>query len=104
MKVKRMGITEILRKIWLLSANKIKRSESTNSTHRRTQLITAAEIRHNCHHLLQLKKAQSTNSGLWLWGTSIRIKLLVVMYQETGNKKFKKKVLRRMEFTFQRRI
>ena len=32
MKVKRMGITEILRRIWLFSANKIKRS-SSNSTH-----------------------------------------------------------------------
>ena len=28
MKVKRMGITEILRRIWLFSANKIKSSES----------------------------------------------------------------------------
>jgi hypothetical protein len=27
MKVKKMGITEILRRIWLLSANKIKSSE-----------------------------------------------------------------------------
>ena len=77
-KVKRMGITEILRRIWLFSANKIKSSESfskqptqlivelnsslrqiidtivlgciiqvcivrTNSTHRRTQLIIAAD-------------------------------------------------------------
>ena len=28
MKVKRMGITEILKRIWLISANKIKSSES----------------------------------------------------------------------------
>ena len=28
MKVKRMGIKEILRKIWLISSNKIKTSES----------------------------------------------------------------------------
>ena len=28
MKVKRMGITEILRRMWLFSANKIKSSES----------------------------------------------------------------------------
>ena len=28
MKVKKMGITEILRRIWLFSANKIKSSES----------------------------------------------------------------------------
>ena len=30
MKVKRMGITEILRRIWIFSANKIKSSESFN--------------------------------------------------------------------------
>ena len=50
MKVKRMGITEILGRIWLFSANKIKSSESfskqPSSTHRRTQLIIAT---HNCH-------------------------------------------------------
>ena len=45
MKVKRMGITEILRRIWLLSANEIKSSESVSK--QRTQLIiAAAEIRH----------------------------------------------------------
>ena len=46
-----MGITEILRKIWLFSANKIKISESFSkdySTHHRIQLIIAA---HNCHNL-----------------------------------------------------
>ena len=37
MKVKRMGITEILRRIWLFSANKIKSSESVNK--QPTQLI-----------------------------------------------------------------
>ena len=45
-----MGITEILKRIWLFSANKIKSlelfSKITNSTHRWTQLIIAA---HNCH-------------------------------------------------------
>jgi hypothetical protein len=51
MKVERMGITAILRRIWLFSANKIKKnsesiSKQPNSTHRRTQLIIAA---HNCH-------------------------------------------------------
>jgi hypothetical protein len=45
MKVKRMGITEILRRIWLFSANKIKSSESVSK--QPTQLIIAAEIRHN---------------------------------------------------------
>ena len=45
MKVKRMGITEILRKIWQFSANEIKSSESVNK--QPTQLIIAAEIRHN---------------------------------------------------------
>ena len=37
MKVKRMGITEILRKIWLFSANKLKSSESFSK--QPTQLI-----------------------------------------------------------------
>ena len=37
MKVKRMGITEILRKIWLFSENKIKGSEYSNK--QPTQLI-----------------------------------------------------------------
>ena len=48
MKVKRMGIPEILRRIWLFSANKVKSSESASKqpTHRQTQLIIAE---HNCH-------------------------------------------------------
>jgi hypothetical protein len=41
MKVKRMGITEILRRIWLFSANKIKSSESCSK--QPTQLIIAAD-------------------------------------------------------------
>ena len=50
MKVKRMGITEILRRNWLF--NKIKSSESVSKqptqlpTHRRTQLIILTEITH----------------------------------------------------------
>ena len=52
MKVKRMGISEILTRIWLFSENKIQSSESFskhNLTHRRTQLIIAA---HNCHNVV----------------------------------------------------
>ena len=45
MKVKRMGITEVLRRIWLFSANKIRSSESFSK--QPTQLIIAAEIKHN---------------------------------------------------------
>ena len=44
MKVKRMGITEKLGRIWLYSVNKIKSSESFSK--QPTQLIIAA---HNCH-------------------------------------------------------
>ena len=44
MKIKRMGITEILRRIWLYSANNINSSESFGK--QPTQLIIAA---HNCH-------------------------------------------------------
>ena len=48
MKVKRMGITEILRRIWLFSANKIKSSESVSK--QPTQLIVELIITaHNCH-------------------------------------------------------
>ena len=45
MKVKRMEITEILRRTWLFSANKIKSSKYV-SKQPTTQLIIAAEIRH----------------------------------------------------------
>ena len=41
--IKRMGITEILRRIWLFSANKIKSSESVSK--QPTQLIVAVEIK-----------------------------------------------------------
>ena len=51
MKVKRMGITEILRRIWLFPANKIKSSESGSK--QPTQLIIAV---HNCHTGLELIK------------------------------------------------
>ena len=44
MKVKLMGIKEILRRIWLFPANKIKSSGS--GSEQLTQLIIAA---HNCH-------------------------------------------------------
>ena len=46
MKVKRMGIKEILRRIWLFSANKTKSSESFNK--QPTQLIVAlnSSLRH----------------------------------------------------------
>ena len=44
MKVKRVEITEILRRIWQFSASKIKSSESGSK--QPTQLIIVA---HNCH-------------------------------------------------------
>ena len=49
MKVKRMVITEILRRIWLFSANKIESSESFSK--QPTQLIIAA---HDCHNYVWL--------------------------------------------------
>ena len=51
MKGKRMEITEILRRIWLSSANKIKKSESVSK--QPTQLIIAA---HNCHKCYPFRK------------------------------------------------
>jgi len=41
MKIERMGITEILSRVWLFSANKIKSSESFSK--QPTQLIIAAD-------------------------------------------------------------
>ena len=48
MKVKRMGITEILRRIWLFSANKIKSSESGSK--QPTQLIV--EFNSSIQHII----------------------------------------------------
>ena len=48
MKVKRMGITEILRRIWLFSANKIKSSESVSK--QPTQLIV--ELNSSLRHII----------------------------------------------------
>ena len=48
MKVKRMGITEILRRIWLFSANKIKSSESVSK--QPTQLII--ELNLSLRHII----------------------------------------------------
>jgi hypothetical protein len=48
MKVKRMGITEILGMIWLFSANKIKSSESFSK--QPTQLIV--ELNSLLHHII----------------------------------------------------
>ena len=48
MKVKRMGITEILRRIWLFSANKIKSSESFSK--QPTQLIV--ELNSSLQHVI----------------------------------------------------
>ena len=48
MKVKRMGLTEILRRIWLFTANKIKSSESVSK--QPTQLIIATEIMYYGHN------------------------------------------------------
>ena len=48
MKVKRMGITEILRRIWLFSANKTKSSESFNK--QPTQLIV--ELNSSLRHII----------------------------------------------------
>ena len=48
MKVKRMGITEILRRIWLFSANKIKSSELFSK--QPTQLIV--ELNLSLRHII----------------------------------------------------
>ena len=48
MKVKRMGITEILRRIWLFSTNRIKSSES--GSEQPTQLIV--ELNSSLRHII----------------------------------------------------
>ena len=57
MKVKRMGITEILRTIWLFSSNKMKSSESFRK--QPTQIIV--ELNSSLQHIIvtkDLKKKQ----------------------------------------------
>ena len=56
MKVKRMGITEILRWIWLFSANKIKSSDSFSK--QPTQLIV--EINSSLRHIIVTKVMMKT--------------------------------------------
>ena len=46
MKVKRMGITEILRRIWLFSANKIKSSESVSKQPTQPIVELNSSLRH----------------------------------------------------------
>ena len=55
MKVKRMGITEILRRIWLFSANKIKRSESFSK--QPTQLIV--ELNSSSQQIIDSQMAEA---------------------------------------------
>ena len=57
-----MGITEILRRIWLFSANKIKSSEYFSK--QPTQLIIMA---HNCHICLQKYPSKSSGSTCTYW-------------------------------------
>ena len=54
MKVKRMGITEILRRIWLFSANKIKRSEAVRKQPSQLNIVA-----HNCHKRLDISAVPS---------------------------------------------
>ena len=62
MKIKRMGITEILRRIWLFSANEIKSSESFSK--QPTQLIIAA---HNClFYNIEVLKQFLSLASRWL--------------------------------------
>ena len=56
-KVKRMGITEILRRIWLFSANKIKSSESFCK--QPTQLIV--ELNSSLRHIIVTNKSTTIN-------------------------------------------
>ena len=56
MKVKRMGISEILRRIWLFSANEIKSSESISK--QPAQLIV--ELNLSLWHIIVTKESTET--------------------------------------------
>ena len=63
MKVKRMGITEILRRIWLFSANKIKSSESFSK--QPTQIIV--DLNSSLWHIIVTKKYSGKPCRGLLW-------------------------------------
>ena len=79
MKVQRMGLTQILRRIWLFSANMIKSSESVSK--QPTQLIIAVEIRHIFFFINRYVTSATVKSS---WGhpgesvTNLDISYLVV--------------------------
>ena len=63
MKVERMGIKEVLRRIWLISANKIKTSESVSK--QSSQLIIVTD---NCSTEVkaQFKACQKYYDSSWI--------------------------------------
>ena len=67
MKVKRMGITEILRRIWLFSANKIKSSESGSKSFSKqpTQLII--ELNSSLRHIIVTLNTHLVLGALHKW-------------------------------------
>ena len=73
MKVKRMGITEILRRIWLFSANKIKSSESFSK--QSTQLI--GELNSS---LRQIIDSQQLNFGSFSDFNGSIMNQIMIMY------------------------
>ena len=71
MKVKRMGITEILRRIWLFSADKIESSDSFSK--QSTQLIV--KLNSSLRHIIVTIVLPSHHYLLWVkrtfeWGDS----------------------------------
>ena len=100
MKVKRMGITEILKRIWLFSANKIKSSESFSK--QPTQLIvelnsslqqklgTLESLKHNMKNCVKTR-------DWWLTFDELVISITVGYFQELKSSK-RKKVLEANEY------
>ena len=79
MKVKRMGISEILRRIWLFSANKMKSSESFSK--QPTQLIV--ELNSSLRHII----VTNTNSFLVLFQTEGKCQELKSLIREKPKRK-----------------
>ena len=74
MKVKRMGITEILRRIWLFSANKIKSSETFSKQPTHLIIGLNSSLRHisvthilNCFSYLLTKENRTNTIVAWPW-------------------------------------
>jgi hypothetical protein len=89
MKVKRMGITEILRRIWLFSANKIKSSESVSK--QLTQLIVKlnSSLRQKLGTLVVFPQAMQSQSEIQFKNSisftgDLNLRILILFFTKIG--------------------